>query len=491
MKLQGKKVAILGIGKENLPLLDFLIKKDAKVVVLDQKNRRELQKDIQQKLAKLPIQYRLGPHYMDHLEDFDVIFRTPGISFFHPKIQQALKNGIEVSSQTKLFFQLCPAKIIGVTGTKGKGTTATLIYEILKHATCNRQHVTRDKISNMQHVTSNKGDSMLHVTNPMLQIFLAGNIGMPPLQLLPKLQKDDFVILELSSFQLEDLEYSPQIAVILNITSDHLNYHASQEKYIQAKTNIVRHQRKEDFAVINADYFTCIEFATMTQAKVWWISVKKSVDLGCFLAPSKLKKGERDIILRDEEEDNFICRQSQIQLLGSHNLENICAAITASALAGADINSIREAVRAFQGLPHRLEKVRELKGVEYYNDSYSTNPSAAIAAIKSFNKPLIFIGGGEGKGLDYSSLVQTIKNCKNIRAVILIGKIAGDLKKQLSGATCQVLQAKNLGEAIEKSIPIAQRGDIVLFSPGAASLDMFADYKERGEKFKQEVLKLQ
>jgi len=421
---------------------------------------------------------------MDHLEDFDVIFRTPGISFFHPKIQQALKNGIEVSSQTKLFFQLYPAKIIGVTGTKGKGTVSTLIYEILK---CNIKTPTFANLpAGQAGATAGKQNS-----NVKRKIYLAGNIGSPPITLLPKLQKDDFVILELSSFQLEDLEYSPQIAVILNITSDHLNYHESQEKYIQAKTNIVRHQRKEDFAIINADYFTCIEFATMTKAKVWWFATKKSVDLGCFLAPSKLKKGERDIILRDEEEDNFICHQSQIQLLGSHNLENICAAITASALAGADINSIREAVRAFQGLPHRLEKVREFKGIEYYNDSYSTNPSAAIAAIKSFNKPLIFIGGGEGKGLDYSSLVQTIKNCKNIRAVILIGKIAGDLERQLSRATCQVLRAKNLGEAIEKSVPIAQRGDIVLFSPGAASLDMFADYKERGEKFKEEVLKLQ
>ena len=437
-KFKNQKVGVLGLGEENVALVKYLVKQGANVVVCDQKEKGELGEYYQQ-VKDLPVQFRLGPHYLEHLEDFSIIFRTPGIPYFNEKIQAAKDKGVEISSLTKLFFELCPCPIIGVTGTKGKGTTASLIYEILKSKT---------------------------------KAFLGGNIGTPPIAFLGKLSKENIVVLELSSFQLQDLEKSPHIAVILDIKVDHLDYHLSRNEYVEAKRNIVKHQAKNDFTCINADYLTSIEFASSTLGQVWWFSRRKSIDLGTFVH-------QNELVLRTEDDEFSIIKIDQIQLRGAHNLENIAAAITASFLAGADPSSIQEAVKEFKGLEHRLEFVREIDGVKFYNDSFSTTPETTMAAIRSFDEPIILLLGGSEKNADYQELTKTIEQ-KNIKLIIPIGGTAKRIVPSIG-------EIKSMEEAVKIAKEKSSPGEVVLLSPASASFDCFKNYQERGKIFKQEV----
>mgnify|MGYP001566837344 FL=1 len=329
---RGKKVGILGLGEENLALVEYLAKFGAEMTVCDKKREGELG-EYYQKVKDLPVQFRLGPDFLDRLTDFDIVFRTPGLPYLNPKIQEAKKAGVVVSSQTKLFFELCPCPIIGVTGTKGKGTAATLISEILK---------SKSEIPTFAKATAGKQNQ---------KVYLGGNIGNPPIGFLDKLTKDDIVVLELSSFQLQDLDKSPHIAVVLDIKVDHLDYHRDEKEYTEAKTNIVRFQQKNDFAVINADYLTSFNFAAQTQAEVFWFSRRKSVDQGTWV------KNKQELILRADDQEFPLVKTDKVTLRGEHNLENIAAATAAAYLAGADVSTIIKTVKNFRGLEHRLEFV--------------------------------------------------------------------------------------------------------------------------------------
>lgn len=440
-----KRVAILGLGMEGEDLCRFLLKKGAKVTVFDQKRASEL-RSAYKKFKKLGTKFKLGEDYLKNgLVGFDFIFRSPGLKRFLPQIIEAEEKGTIVSSATKLFFDLCPGKIIGVTGTKGKGTTATLIYKILKEA---------------------KKD-----------VFLAGNIGQPMLSLLPKLKSSSFVVLELSSFQLIDLEKSPHIAVVLFITSEHLDYHQDKDEYIQAKANIVRFQKKNDFVILNADNSTSSSFAALTPAKIFCFSRKKKVR-GAYV------KGEKIILL-----DKVVGKTENLKLRGKHNWENVCAAILAAFLAGAKLRAITRAVFSFTGLKHRLELVRSLKGVEYYNDSFSTTPETAIAAIRAFIVPIILIAGGSEKGSDYTQLGKEISR-SSVKTLILIGEMAGRIRQACQKAKFKgeiIFKPKNMKEIVDLSFKETTPGDVVLLSPACASFDMFRNYKDRGEQFKNYV----
>jgi len=291
---------------------------------------------------------------------------------------------------------------------------------------------------------------------------LAGNIGKPMLRLLPKLKATDWVCLELSSFQLQDLNKSPHIAVVLNITSDHLDIHQDVNEYRLAKTNILRYQKPDDYAVINRDYQTTKSMAALTKAKVSFFS-------------------RHDLSLD----------QRRIQLRGEHNLENIAAAMTAGRLIGVPVNIIKSAVYSFKGLEHRLELVKEVKGVKYYNDSFSTTPETAIAAIKAFTEPLIIILGGSDKGSDYAPLGQTISSRRNLKAIILIGKMAPTIRHSIHNFSGQILSGgKTMIQIIKQAELLAKPGDVVVLSPACASFDMFLNYKDRGNQFKAYVKKL-
>ncbi|MCX6807147.1 MAG: UDP-N-acetylmuramoyl-L-alanine--D-glutamate ligase [Candidatus Berkelbacteria bacterium] len=461
--LKGKKVGVLGLGVENLPLVKFLIKEGAIVTVCDA--NEHLKRDRKLKVKE----WRLGSDYLCGLNDFDIIFRSPGIFRLKTEIIKAELRGLEVSSSIKLFFELCKGKIIGVTGTKGKGTCAALIYEILKK----RYKSTKTKI------------------------YLAGNIGTPAISLVNKIKSDDWVVLELSSFQLQDLNKSPHIAVVLGVTSDHLDYHKNVGEYVEAKQNIVLHQFKKDFAVINLDYLTSFEFAALSKAQTYWFSRRKSVERGCFVKWHEIKeKGNKrfglfgEVILRTNIEDQIICPTYDIRLIGEHNLENVCAAVIGSYLAGAKVEDIKKMVTRFSGLEHRLELVGEIDGVKYINDSYSTTPETTMAAISAFSAPVVLICGGRSKGGDYDKLVREIEK-STLKSIISIGEMANVFEDKLKNKIkVKNLELSKMEDIIQAASREAKKGDIVLFSPGCTSFDMFKNATERGVQFKRAVKKI-
>ncbi len=502
-RYKGKKILIAGFGLEGRTTFEYLRKHgiqadiaDANFSVIPAQAGIYTNKTLDSRFrGNDNTKLILGKNYLDSVTDYDVIFRSPGISCFNPELVEAKKGGVEVTSQTRLFMEICPCKTIGITGTKGKGTASSLIYEALK--------------------ASGK------------DVFLGGNIGVPPITFVDKLQKDSIAVLEFSSFQLMDLDRSPNIAVVLNITQDHIDVHANREEYVDAKKSVVQYQTEDDFAVINIDYETPNSFRELTKGQIWWVSTLSPVipapDRVEGKAPAGIQKGidsrlrgndrggygndendrndnigggcyvnkNDDIILSTEESEEKIASFSELQLRGRHNLENVCAAVAAAYLGGAGLDSIREIVKNFQGLEHRLEFVAEIGGVKYYNDSFATTPETTIAALKSFDNPIILIAGGSDKGADYKEMGRVIAN--KAKTVFLIGAVSGKIKKKILRANPQadIIEGyKDMNDLLERINKIAIAGDVVLLSPGCASFGLFKNYKERGELFKEAVAKL-
>jgi UDP-N-acetylmuramoylalanine--D-glutamate ligase len=463
-ELKGKKVAVIGAGVEGIASAEWLVKHGAGVSLLDKHNVSE--NEILSKMLVFQddkVRVISGDDYLKNLEQYDLVVRSPGIKLDLPELVAAKEKGREITSQTKLFFELCPAPIIGVTGTKGKGTTASLIAEMLRA----------------------EG----------LETFLGGNIGVPPLTFLHDVKPTSWVVLELSSFQLEDLQKSPHIAVMLMIVSEHLgkdsmgtqNYHETMEEYVDAKRNIVKWQTPQDFAVLNRDYPATNESDVYTEGKVFHVSrEREAAEDGCFV------RQERLIVRRDGKESELM-EMSEIQLPGMHNRENICAAVMAATLAGVSKRSIISVLQTFKGLEHRLELVREVRGVKYYDDSFSTTPETAIAAIESFDAPEILILGGSSKNSNFSELGELISTRVNIRAVIGIGVEWPRIKESIGYkvASIQYIEGKKtMEEIVRTAAEVAKPGDVVLLTPACASFDMFKSYKDRGEQFKAAVQSL-
>lgn len=462
--MHDKRVAILGIGIEGLALAQFLSDKSVSLTVLDKLSEGEiferLEGEEKEEFGRInqnsSIKKTLGPEYLSNLSDFDIIFRSPGIAF-NEKIKKAEQSGVLISSQIKLFFELCPCPIIGVTGTKGKGTTASLIFEILK-----KQNIGKKS-----------------------KVYLAGNIGYPAITLIPNLSESDIVILELSSFQLLDLEHPPHIAVVTNLSEDHLDYHGDIAEYQIAKFNILKFQTQDDFAVLNADSTFSFELLDTTKSKKKFFSKIKEADA--------IVTNNNEVMIDPSGRNIRVCDQSEIKLFGVHNLENIAAATLVADMLNINSEIVKEAVKEFSGLPHRLEFVAEVSGVKYINDSYATNPDPTIAAIDSFSQTKILILGGSSKGADFSMLAQKIA-AGNVSSVVLIDPEGSKIKTALieSGFKGRIVEGKtNIDEIVQSSSFEAKSGEIVILSPACASFGMFKNYKERGEKFKDAVLKLE
>ncbi len=450
-KFKGKKIAVLGLGIEGEDSINFFLKCESDITVFDQKEEKDLD------LTRLPtkeLKFVCGKNYLDSdFSEFDLIVRSPGIYRYSPQLLKAEKNGSKITSNVKLFFDLCPSKIIGVTGTKGKGTTSTLIYQILK--------------------TSN------------FDVHLGGNIGKPALSLLSSVKEDSIVVLELSSFQLIDLNISPHIAVVLNVTVDHMDWHKDRNEYVLAKENIVKHQSIDDFSVINQDYSDSKNFSKKTCAIVHFFSSKTKTN-GCYIE-------NREIVLNVDKKE-IIGNVNDLLLRGKHNWENINAAVCASYLAGAKLTAIKQTVFNFKGLEHRLELVGDYKDITFYNDSFSTNPQTTIAAIKSFTEPLTLILGGSDKGLEYVEMAQEIFKTPNVKSIVLMGQIADQIQADLVKSNFKG-KIVNLGMTtmemvVEKSLELSKKGFVVLLTPATASFGMFTDYKDRGNKFKMIIEKL-
>ncbi len=460
--LKDKKVAVLGLGVEGVALAIFLVGKVSKITLLDAENLEILQKrageEKNPELAKIlndenTYDAVLGENYMDSLTDFDIVFRTPGVPYLNAKIQEAIKHGVEFSSQIKLFFDLCPAKVIGVTGTKGKGTTSSLIKSIL----------------------DTSGDRKIH---------LAGNIGKSAIVLLDKIDSEDIVILELSSFQLQDLHKSPAIAVITNLSVDHLDYHSDEEEYREAKKSIFKFQNEDDWLIVNSNIDP--EYYSGTKSKALIFSGFGENEGEARVAGNENKSHE--VFLEVGDKNERVVSADEIKLVGDHNLENIAAAALVARSLNINIENIRESVSKFESLPHRLEMVSEIDGVRYFNDSFATNPEPTMAAIKAFSEDKVLILGGSSKGADFFDLAAKIAS-SNVTGVILIGdessKIENMLnRKKYAGA---IEKAEDLRDVIEKAKETTKTGDVVIFSPACASFDMFKNYKDRGDKFREAV----
>lgn len=446
-KFKGKKIAVLGFGIEGMSVCDFLT--ESIITVFDEKRREDFDPEVLKQYEEKGVVFELGE--ITELTRFAAVFRSPG---FHPKTPQlveAQKNGVEISTATKLFFDLCPCPIIGVTGTKGKGTTSTLIYEMLK--------------------------------KEGFDAYLGGNIGTPPLSFLADLKPDSKVVLELSSFQLMDLENSPHIAVMLMTTSEHLDYHKDVFEYIEAKRNIFRFQTENDFAIVNRDYPASNESDIHTIGKVYQVSRVQEIMQGCFVK-------DDSIYLRMDGHEEAILPTKELGLIGKHNYENVCAAVVASLCSGATMKSVLPVLRSFKGLEHRIEFVRLVGGVKYYDDSFSTTPETAIAAIESFDEPKILILGGSSKSSDFSELGQIISEYDSIKAIIQVGVEWSRIKSEIRNQKSEIKfieGLKSMKEVVQKAAEIGEIGDVVLLSPACASFDMFTSYKDRGEQFKKEV----
>ena len=414
------KIGILGFGREGKAVLEFIRKSPkydfAEIWVLDQNPKIFVPKELKKST---------GRNYLKKIDTFDLIFRSPGIPFNLPEIQRAIKKGTIFSSATKLFFENFTGRIIGVTGTKGKGTTSTLIHEILLKS----------------HFHS----------------FLAGNIGKPALEILPQLKQHSIIVLELSSFQLQDLTISPQIAVVLDIFPDHMDAHKDFKEYLDAKINIARYQTSRD----KVFYFKDNKFSSQIA-----------------------KKGNGKKISVSTQGFNWF-RQVDLKMPGEHNFRNAVMAARVTEELDCPKETIAETAVNFAGLEHRLEFVKKFNGIRFYNDSASTNPQTTIAAIQSFKEPSILIAGGHDKGLDYEPLGKIIRKT-SVKSVILFGANKEKIKKALK--RFPTILAKDLKSSLEKAIEAG--GKIIIFSPGSASFDMFQDYIDRGKQFKDLVNKL-
>jgi UDP-N-acetylmuramoylalanine--D-glutamate ligase len=377
------------------------------------------------------------------LSGYDLLVRSPGV---HPK---KLPAEAKVTSVTNEFMAQCPAPIISVTGTKGKGTTVSLIAEMLKNA-----------------------GKTVHV---------AGNIGVPALDLLPQIQPDDLVVLELSSFQLMDAKKSPQVAVCLMIAPEHLDYHSDEVEYWDAKGNIFAHQKSDDVAIYNKNNQQSMDLAYTSGGTKTPYDVEGADTSGAYVADEAIWY-----------QDTRICAVADVALLGRHNLHNICAAVAASWTVTQDVAAIAKAIKEFRGLPYRLQEVGVVNGVRYINDSISTTPESAIAAIQAFAEPKVMILGGSNKGVAFTDMAQII-TASNITGVVLIGQTADQIAGELGLAgypQSRVARVTSMTEAVQQSVKLAEAGSVILLSPACASFDMFTSYKDRGDQFNAAVAAL-
>jgi UDP-N-acetylmuramoylalanine--D-glutamate ligase len=436
------------MARTGLAAAEFLSRQGATVIVSDHKPIEALEAEIQL-LERRHVNWEAGGHSDDVFARAELIVVSPGVPLQLPALQQARQAGKEIISEIELASRYLRGKTIAITGTNGKTTTTTLVGEILKTAGFTVQ--------------------------------VGGNIGTALVSLVESSSAQTWNVVEVSSFQLEAIpSFRPNIAVILNITPDHLDRYASFEAYAQAKLNIFRNQRASDFAVINQEDASLQQAAASIPAKVAWFSGKRKVPDGAYFDGKQLilnsGLGSQTIVLRDE-----------VPLKGQHNLENVAAAITAAHLAGAVPVKIGDAIKKFKAVEHRLEPVAEIDGVSFYNDSKATNVDATIKALEAFDSGLVVILGGRDKGGDFRALAPFVE--KRVKTLVLLGEASSKIRSQLSEAV-PMLQARTMEEAVRVSFEQAEAGNTVLLAPACASFDMFEDYQHRGREFKAAVAKL-
>ncbi len=442
--IKGKKVVVLGIGVSNKPLIQMLLSWGATVTACDKND--ELTPELVS-LMRMGAKFSLGEKYLDNL-DCDILIRTPGMRPDIPQIVAAKKKGAKVTSEMELFFDLCPCKIIGITGSDGKTTTSTLIYNLLK-----------------------KEGYTVH---------LGGNIGTPLLPKIETIEKGHYAVVELSSFQLQTMKKSPHISVITNISPNHLDIHKSMEEYIEAKKNIFLYQTKTARLIVNADNEITAGFQNEANGTVLTFS-RENPEASVSLQDGKIyMDGAAVMDIKD------------IMLPGMHNVENYMAAIAACQKI-VKASTVKKLAKSFAGVEHRIEYVREVDGVKFYNDSIASSPTRTRAGLNSFDQKIILIAGGYDKRIPFDDFGYDIKD--HVKKLYLIGATASKIKDAVVRAydrkkPLPIFIFKTLEQAVKEAYMGAEAGDIVMLSPACASFDMFANFEERGKKFKELVKSL-
>ena len=449
--IQFRKIAIIGLGVSNIPLIDYLYNKKARVTVFDDRNIEEIPKEIMDKITNYNFEFSFGPNSLEKLKGFDMILRSPSCLPTKPELVKEAERGAIVTSEIELLMKMCPGKIIGVTGSDGKTTTTSMIYAILKEAGLNA--------------------------------YLGGNIGVPLFTKLEKMKPQDIIVLELSSFQLMGMEVSPDISVITNITPNHLNIHKDYEEYIDSKKNIYRFQDENGIVVLNYDNEITRKCANEVKGKVIFFSSTEKLENGFIVDENVIKKCEDKVRTHILDTKDLILR-------GKHNYQNVCTALAATNSL-VDINIAIKAVKKFKPVEHRIEFIREIDNVKWYNDSASSSPTRTLSGLNAFDEDIILIAGGYDKNLDYTPLAKTI--VEKVKTLILIGQTAGKIfdavKKELENQNkkLDIYMCDTLENTIEIAKKSAKPGQVVLFSPASASFDMFKNFADRGNKFKKLV----
>ena len=444
MELNGKRALVVGLGKSGVASALFMKAHGARVTVSDTKSDDELRNEIPV-LLDHGITVETGGHGDRTFRGQDLIVVSPGVPVDAPPLMQARSLGETVIGEIELAAQFLPGPVIAITGSNGKTTTTTLTGEIMA-----------------------AGE---------FPVLVGGNIGTPAISLADRAKSDTVIVLEVSSFQLETIQtFRPKVAVVLNVTPDHLDRHRTFEIYVDAKARIFENQQGNDFAVLNADDPTCVAMAKRTKAQVFWFSRQKEVDRGAWVR-------DGNILFRDGASQREVLQVSEIPLKGAHNLENVLAAVCSATLMGCAAEKIRKAVHDFKAVEHRLEFVATVGGVDYYNDSKATNVDATIKALESFPANIHLILGGKDKGSDYTVLNDLIR--QRVKRIYTIGAAAAKIESQVKGA--EVVHAETLENAIRRAHAVAKSGDVVLLAPACASFDQFKSYEHRGKLFKEIV----
>ncbi len=448
--IESKRIAMCGIGISNTPLILKFLKMGARVFACDRRDRETIG-ELADRLEEAGAELRLGEDYLKNLE-VDVIFRTPGMNFNLPELTEARHNGIAVTSEMEVFFDLCPATIFAVTGSDGKTTTTTLISKMLQRA-----------------------GKTVHV---------GGNIGRPLLPDIDNIHPDDCVVVELSSFQLISMRKSPDVAVVTNVAPNHLDVHKDMDEYINAKKNILLHQNAFSRTVLNLDDPITNGFSKDARGQLIYFSMKDRVKNGAWIDE------EGNIFMSYRGINAPIMNKSEIAIMGEHNVANYLAAISAVwGYVGAE--EIRKVAHEFNGVEHRIEFVRELDGVKYYNDSIASSPTRTIAGLKSFDKNIILLAGGYDKHIPFEPMVPYI--IEKVKVLLLTGPTAEKIEKAIKadskymGYNPTIIRTENMDESVNVARKNAVSGDTVILSPACASFDAFPNFAVRGDEFKRLV----
>ena len=450
--MQGKRIAFCGAGISNTPLIMSFLKQGARVYVCDRRTREQLG-ELADTLEQAGAELRLGENYLEHLE-VEIIFRTPGMSFHLPELEAARKKGIAVTSEMEVFFDLCPATIFAVTGSDGKTTTTTLIAKMLE-AEGKRVHI-------------------------------GGNIGKPLLPQIDKISPDDFVVAELSSFQLISMRKSPDVAVVTNVAPNHLDIHKDMDEYVEAKKNILLHQNAFSRTVLNRDNEITESFRQFVRGQSLGFSMNRQLHNGAWLD----EDGMLHMAYRGM--DVPVLHRDEIKIIGDHNVANYLAAI-AAVWGYVGVESIRRVAHEFGGVEHRIELVREVRGVKYYNDSIASSPTRTIAGLNAFRQKVLLIAGGYDKHIPFEPLAPAV--VEKVKKLYLCGATADKIEKAIreySGynGEPEMVRVKDIDEAVARASADAAPGDIVTLSPACASFDAFPNFAARGNHFKELVMKL-